>query len=156
MYFNVMCVALFTLNMTGTRRKSSVIFSHLWKSFLMFFLFFLQSVNKVTIAACAKTVGKIVFIKKMKILSLLHIYLFIFSKQSHWNWFWQWRRVKSSSISFICRYRGYIIFWYGRRQIFLSLYHKGKRKCQGFYGWMNQCKQLIQFQIISTEYLCTR
>ena len=60
-----MCVALFTLHMPHTHRKSFVIFSHLWKSFLMFFLF-LQSVNKVTIASRAKAVGKIVFIDKWK------------------------------------------------------------------------------------------
>ena len=72
-----MCVALFTLNMPHTYRKSFVIFSHLWKSFLMFFLF-LQSVNKVTIAARAKTVGKIVCIDKWKYF-LYYIFTYLFS-----------------------------------------------------------------------------
>ena len=72
-----MCVALFTLNMPHTHRKSFVIFSHLWKSFLMFFLF-LQSVNKVTIAPRAKTVGKIVFIDKWKYF-LYYIFAYLFS-----------------------------------------------------------------------------
>ena len=76
-----MCVALFTLNMPHTHRKSLVIFSHLWKSFLVFFLFFFfffQSVNKVTIAARAKTVGKIVFIDKWKYF-LYYIFAYLFS-----------------------------------------------------------------------------
>ena len=74
-----MCVALFTLNMAHTHRKSLVIFSHLWKSLLVFFLFFFfQSVNKVTIAARAKTVGKIVFIDKWKYF-LYYIFAYLFS-----------------------------------------------------------------------------
>ena len=73
-----MSVALFALNMPHTHRKSSVIFSHLWKSFLVFFLFFLQSVNKVTIAARAKTVCKIVFIEKWKYF-LYYLFAYLFS-----------------------------------------------------------------------------
>ena len=40
-----------------------------------------------------------------------------------------------------------------KTQKFLPLYRNDKRKCPRFYGWMSQCKRLIQFHIISTEYV---
>ena len=141
-----------------TRIENSPSYFLISENLFLCLSFILQSVNKVTIAAHAKTVGKIVFIEKWKyFLYYIFACLFIFSKQIHCNWFWQWRRAESSSISSTRHYRVYIIFWYGGRlRDFLSLYRKDKGKCSGFYGWMNQCKRLIQFHIISTEYLCTR
>ena len=131
-----MCVALFALNMPHTHKKSSAIFPHLWKYFLMFFPFFAKCEQSHNSCSC-KNCWHDSFHWKMKIFSLLHICLFIFSKQSYWNWFWQWRRAKSSSISFTCHYRVYIIFWYRwRHRDFCLFIAKTKEIVQDFLdGW---------------------
>ena len=131
-----MCVALFALNMPHTHKKSSAIFPHLWKYFLMFFPFFAKCEQSHNSCSC-KNCWHDSFHWKMKIFSLLYICLFIFSKQSYWNWFWQWRRAKSSSISFTCHYRVYIIFWYRRRHRDFCLFiAKTKEIVQDFLdGW---------------------
>ena len=55
-----------------------LISENLFSCFSFFFFFFFQSVNKVTIAARAKTVGKIVFIDKWKYF-LYYIFAYLFS-----------------------------------------------------------------------------
>ena len=93
----------------------------------------------------------------MKIFSLLHACLFIFSKSVS-------RIIEDDSDSeeerkVLAFHSPTIIEFTSSSDTdedteILSFHCKDNRKCPGCYGWMNHCKQLIQFQLVSTEYLC--